>query len=511
MMIKEALNTSIKDALAGLGIEVEPSDIELEHPTELAHGDFASNVAMRFAQELDTNPRELAEKIQQSLDAARDDLGFVDKIEIAGPGFINFFLSRNFFTKSLDDIAAHGAAFGSSESLEGKRVMVEYTDPNLFKEFHVGHIMNNTLGEAIANLYESRGASVARANYQSDIGPPVAKAIWGMRQLAHKMPPDDAPLYDKVRFLGDSYVTGSAAYEEGSAKTEIDDINTAIYERSNDALNELYTWGRTVSLNHFEEIYKKLGTRFDYYFFESQVFEDGLKLVEEGKQKGVFEESEGAVVYHGEQDGLHTRVFVNARGLPTYETKELGLTKQKFETEAFDQSIVVTGNEQTSYFQVVMAALDKLRPEWVAKTKHIEHGMLRTPEGKMSSRKGNVIGGGTLIEDVEERAREKIAESERELDDPEKLATQEAVAAIKYAILRQTPGKNVVFDIDQSLSLEGDSGPYLQYTHTRCVSVLEKAEREGVTPSIEKAPADPFELERVLYRFPEVVERAFAD
>ncbi|MEX1027887.1 MAG: arginine--tRNA ligase, partial [Candidatus Paceibacterota bacterium] len=256
---------------------------------------------------------------------------------------------------------------------------------------------------------------------------------------------------------------------------------------------------------------KKLGTRFDYYFFESQVFEDGLKLVEEGKEKGVFEESDGAVVYRGEQDGLHTRVFVNARGLPTYETKELGLTKQKFETEAFDQSVVVTANEQTSYFQVVLAALGKLRPEWREKTKHIEHGMLQAPDGKMSSRKGNVIGGGTLIEDVEERAREKIAESERELEDPEKLATEEAVAAIKYAILRQTPGKNVVFDIDQSLSLEGDSGPYLQYTHTRCVSVLEKAEREGVTPSIETAPAESYELERVLYRFPEVVERAFAD
>ncbi|MEX1087453.1 MAG: arginine--tRNA ligase, partial [Candidatus Paceibacterota bacterium] len=298
---------------------------------------------------------------------------------------------------------------------------------------------------------------------------------------------------------------------EGSSKEEIDAINTHIYERDNDELNELYKWGRTVSLNHFEEIYKKLGTRFDCYYFESQVFEDGLKLVEEGKEKGVFKESDGAIVYHGEEDGLHTRVFVNARGLPTYETKELGLTKQKFETETYEQSVVVTANEQTSYFQVVMAALTKLYPEWVKRTKHIEHGMLQTPDGKMSSRKGNVIGGGTLIEDVEARANEKIQETDRDLEDPDILATQEAVAAIKYAILKQAPGKNVTFDMEQSLSLEGDSGPYLQYAHTRCYSILAKAKTEGIVASIENPPAESYELERVLYRFPEIVEKAFSD
>ncbi|MEX1027839.1 MAG: arginine--tRNA ligase, partial [Candidatus Paceibacterota bacterium] len=270
MMISEELTRTLNEALASLGIEADPAELVPEHPAELAHGDFASNAAMKLAHKQGGNPRELAETLVAALEKSKP--AFVERIEIAGPGFINFFLARGFFAKSLDDIVAHGDQFGSNETLEGKRVMVEYTDPNPFKEFHAGHVMANSIGEAIARLYEWQGARVARANYQGDVGPHVAKAIWGMRQLVHKMPADDAPLYDKVRFLGDAYVTGSAAYEEGSAKGEIDNINTAIYERSDEALNELYTWGRTVSLNHFEEIYKKLGTRFDYYFFESQVF-----------------------------------------------------------------------------------------------------------------------------------------------------------------------------------------------------------------------------------------------
>jgi arginyl-tRNA synthetase len=172
---------------------------------------------------------------------------------------------------------------------------------------------------------------------------------------------------------------------------------------------------------------------------------------------------------------------------------------------------VVTAEEQKAYFSVLTKALEQLRPEYAQKTLHISHGMLRTPEGKMSSRKGNVLGGGTIIEDAEERAREKIKESDRDLEDPDALATQEGVAAVKYAVLKQTPGKNVVFDIDEELSLEGDSGPYLQYTHTRCVSVLAQGKELGLSPDASNPPAEAYQLERLLYRFPEVVADAFED
>jgi arginyl-tRNA synthetase len=203
-------------------------------------------------------------------------------------------------------------------------------------------------------------------------------------------------------------------------------------------------------------------------------------------------------------------VFINSNGLPTYEAKDLGLAYTKFEQYPnLNESVIVTADEQKGYFQVLLKALEQIQAEYADKTRHISHGMLETPEGKMSSRKGNVLGGGTLVEEAEARSREKIKESERDIENPEQLATDEAVAAVKYAILKQAPGKNVVFDMEAELSLEGDSGPYLQYTHTRVVSVLAQGEQRGLFPGTDTPPADPYELERLLYRFPEVVAEAF--
>ncbi len=507
-MITEQIKQAVADSLKTFG--VSQPEIDLEHPAELEYGDYATNAALAYAKELGQNPRQLAEQLTEALN--QDSPEMIERMEVAGPGFINFYLTRGFLAQSLEDMAVHGPDFGRSDLLEGRRVMVEYTDPNPFKEFHAGHLMNNTVGEVISRLYEASGATVTRACYQGDVGPHVAKAVWGMLKYHTQMPDADASLDKKVAFMGEAYVAGSNAYEEDqSAKAEIERINRAIYEQTDEEISVIYDWGRQASLEHFETIYRKLGTSFDRYFFESRVFSDGQALVEEGLANGVFEKSEEAVVYRGEEDGLHTRVFITSQGLPTYETKELGLTKQKLETGDYDELVVVTAAEQTTYFQVVMAALAKLRPDWAARIRHIPHGMLQTPGGKMSSRKGNVIGGGTLIEDVEVKAREKIAESDRDLADRDQLATQEAAAAVKYAILKQAPGKDVIFDMEQSLSLEGDTGPYLQYTHTRCVSVLEKARAEGMEPKVSESPAEVYELERLLYRFPEVVERTFRE
>ena len=507
-MIHDTLKEHIATALQELG--VESPDVELEHPAELEHGDFATNAAMKYGKQLERNPQEFAQVLVEKLSENKPK--GVKKIEVAGPGFINFHLSRDFLAKSIKDIDVHDTEFGRNETWSGKQVMVEYTDPNPFKELHAGHLMANAIGEAIARLYEWNGASVVRTCYPGDVGPHVAKAIYGMLQRKDEMPNDDAPLAKKVQFLGEAYVEGSRAYDEKSeAKERIDEINKAVYERSENEVMKLYHWGRQVSLDHFEEIYKKLGTSFDQYYFESEVFERGKKIVQDGVEQGVFEQSEGAVVYRGEKHGLHTRVFINSNGLPTYEAKDLGLAFTKFQDYELDESVIVTADEQSSYFQVLFKALEELQSEYANKSLHIPHGMLQTPEGKMSSRKGTVLGGGTVLEDAEQHAKEKIKESDRELEDPDKLATQEGVGAVKYAVLKQTPGKNVVFDLDEALSLEGDSGPYLQYTHTRCVSVLAQGKELGLTPDASNPPAEAYELERLLYRFPEVVASAFED
>jgi arginyl-tRNA synthetase len=462
--MKERIEQAVKDALASLG--VGEANFVVERPRSMEHGDYATNAALVAK----VDPQALADKLK---------IEGVEKAEVAGK-FVNFYLSRQALVPQPQEIPQINA---------GKKIMVEYTDPNPFKEFHIGHLMGNVLGESLARLFEATGASVARANYQGDVGVHVAKAIWGKQQ--------------KPEFSwGEAYVYGSNEYENN--KAEIDELNKTIYEKSDAAVNALYNEGRARSLAHFEEIYKKLGTKFDYYFFESETGPLGLELVQ--KHPEVFEQSEGAVVFKGEPYGLHTRVFINSKGLPTYEAKELGLAEAKKAKGAFDLSLTITANEIREYFKVVRTAAEKIFPDLEGCMVGWFHGFLKLTTGKMSSRLGNVITGESLITDLTAEAKEKM--QGRELRDADKTAEQIAVGAIKYAVLKQGSGRDIMFDPEKSLSLEGDSGPYLQYARVRALSLVSAAKEAGIQPGTDDMPEHANMLERVLIHYPEVVERA---
>jgi arginyl-tRNA synthetase len=350
--------------------------------------------------------------------------------------------------------------------------------------------MSNAIGESLSRLHEAAGATVIRANYQGDIGLHVAMSVWAMHRGGLTMPAEDAPIAEKTAYLGRAYAAGSKAYrsetEPNPAKAEIETVNKALYEHSDPELSALYHKGRAWSLEYFEEIYARLGTKFARYFFESEVGGEGKELVM--KHPEIFPESDGARVFHGEPYGLHTRVFVNSRGLPTYEAKELGLNKRKFELYPdLDRSIIVTGNEIADYFKVLLKAMELVVSQAAAKTRHVAHGMLRLPTGKMSSRTGDVVTADSLIE----QTKEKIGQYQKERTDPDTdTLEQVAIGAIKYSILKQNPGQDIIFDFEKSLSVQGESGPYLQYTHARFSSVLRKASEEG----IDFAVADAAEL-----------------
>ncbi len=466
-MIRAHIEEAIK---AVLGSE---TTFVVERPRDMAHGDYSTNAAL--VNKLD--PQELASKLK---------VDGVEKVEVVGK-FINFYLSREALVPQKTEALKLNA---------GKTVMVEYTDPNPFKEFHIGHLMSNAIGEAVARVLEVSGATVVRANYQGDVGPHVAKTIWAVKN--HKV---------AGASWGEAYVVGNAAYEsDEQAKKEIDSINAKIYDRSDNDIDNIYKTGREVSLAHFEEIYKVLGTKFDHYFFESVTAPNGLALVKAHPE--VFEESEGALVFKGEQYGLHTRVFITKLGLPTYEAKDLGLLQLKKETVSVDRSITVTANEQAEYFKVVLEAAKHVPEiaEFATKTEHVTHGMMRFAEGKMSSRKGNVITGESLLQDLIAAAKEKM--QGRKLANADQVAEQVAVGAIKYAVLKQGSGKDIVFDPERSLSLEGDSGPYLQYALTRARSLVRTAKEAGIEPGNDDMPAQATHLERVLIHYPTVVERA---
>ena len=483
-------------ALEQLGVEVD--DVVFEYPADTAHGDFSTNVAMRYAKQLGKNPRELAEAIVEKL----GDIEGVEKIAIAGPGFINFYLTREFFVGSVQEVLDQDANWGKNNALDCQKIMVEYTQPNPFKPFHIGHLMSNAIGESISRIIAHSGADVVRANYQGDVGLHIGKALWGLKDLGG----DPSNLED----IGNAYVHGNTKYEGGGPeKDEIIAVNKAVYAMDS-SIEEAYKTGREVTLRHFEDLYDILGTKFDYYFFESACVEPGKQMVTRGQEIGIFEDSEGAVVFHGENHDakLHTRVFLTKEGLPTYEAKELGLAELKKQSVAFDQSITTTAVEQAGYFDVVYKALELLDESLVGKLRHVSHGMMQLTSGKMSSRKGDVITGESLINDMVVMAQEKVADRDLPEDMKEQITKDVAVAAIKYSILRQSAGKNIVFDPEQSLSFEGDSGPYLQYAHTRALSVLEKAEHENVSIGCDTPTGDVSSFEKILHRFPSVVNRS---
>ncbi|TSC84605.1 MAG: arginyl-tRNA synthetase [Parcubacteria group bacterium Gr01-1014_17] len=516
-MITEEIKKVIGEALKALG--VDNSEVSLEHPKDLAHGDYSTNVALQYAKELKMKPKELAEKILKGLSLKSKDSPWIGspwmgtwmgKAEVAGAGFINFYLSKEFFAEQVKEILEKKDDFGRNEHCAGMRALVEYTQPNPFKEFHIGHLMSNAIGEAIARITAFHGAEVKRACYQGDVGLHVAKAVYGYQKLGGKTITD----------WGKAYAYGSEMYESyEDIKKEINELNTKIFEQSDNTVNKIYQDGKKVSLEHFEGIYKTLGTKFDYYFFESETGVLGKKLVEENLGR-IFEKSEGAVVFPESKSGLHTRVFLNSQGLPTYEAKELGLAKIKYEKYPYDFSVVITGNEINEYFKVLLKAMEFVFPDLAKKTKHLSHGMLRLPTGKMSSRKGGVITGEWLIERVKKMVLEKVKEREFSDIEKEKVAEVVAVGSIKYSILRQQVGGDIVFDFDKSISFEGDSGPYLQYSYARACSVLRKGTSSVPTlcrdtslkggtvkaPPLKGGGGDV--LPRFLYRFPEIVERA---
>lgn len=478
--------------------------IKLDHPEDMKYGDFSSNLAMMHAKSLQMSPKALAEKIIEEFKKEMPE--GLESVEIAGPGFINFKIADIYFANQIIEVSKDLENFGKIKLDAGKKVMVEYTDPNPFKIFHIGHLMANTIGESISKIVEFSGAEVIRACYQGDVGLHVAKTIWAVCKSEEYKNKIDL----SIKYLGDMYVLGSEKYEtDETARKEIIEINKKIFEKSDSEINKVYDAGRKLSLEYFDEIYEKLGTKFNNFFFESEVADDGVKIVKEFLKKGVFEESQGAIVFPGEKYGEHTRVFINSQGLPTYEAKELGLTENKFKLYPdLSESIVITANEQNAYFKVILAVLKQIDTNMASKTKHISHGILRPKSGKMSSRKGNIVSAEDLIKEFETLVQDKI--KDRDFNDIEKnkVLTEVAIAGLKYTILRQSIGGDIIYDPDKALSFEGDSGPYLQYAVVRAKTVISKAKDSKISEEIKTLPEKIESLERLLVRFPEIIERA---
>jgi len=491
----------------------------VEEPENENFGDYFSNAALAFWANKESriknqkwkSPLELAQKIVNSIIHDSKFMIHFDRVEAVKPGFINFYLSQEYLIAQLSLVSGKTLlryVHETERSFAGRRIMVEFTDPNPFKEFHIGHLYSNTVGESVSRLLEAMGANVKRANYQGDVGMHIAKSLYAIFQISNLKSQisnlEKKSAKERAEFLGQCYATGAKDYEDSEkAKREIEQLNKKIYDKDPD-LMPLYEKGRQWSLEYFETIYKRLGTKFDFYYFESIVGINGLRLVKEYLKKGIFEKSQGAVIFPGEKYNLHDRVFINSLGLPTYEAKDLGLAFKKYNDFKFDQSISVTGNEIIEYFKVILAALKQIDPELAAKIKHLPHGMVRIPTGKMSSRSGNIVTGEWLLDKAKKLLKSKFSEM------TEEVLEQVAVGAIKYALLKSSLGHDIEFNFEESINIQGNSGPYLQYTFARTQSVLARAksEFEAPRPGLAKLEVEEVSLLRALNKFPEVVASA---
>jgi arginyl-tRNA synthetase len=440
-------------------------------------GDVASNIALQIAGKVGRSPRDIAQELAQHLDTSKD----IAKVDVAGPGFINVWFSDSFLW------AAANAR--SNNVFEAQNFVVEYSCPNYFKELHAGHLYQTVYGNAIARMIERAGATVHRTNFGADVGLSAARALWGILQhLSGEYPEklDEIPASERTKFIAARYVDGAKAdtSDDAQVSEEILAVNKRIYAMhasgdTESAFARIYFTTREWCRQYFIRLYEDLDVdAFEKYYPESSTESRGVSEVR-SRVGSVFAESQGAIVYEGEKDGLHTRVFITKEQLPTYETKDLGLILIEMDDFAFDRRVLLTGSEQAQYMKVVWRAADKVLPGVEAKMTHLTNGLIRFGDGqKMSSRLGNVTTAMDVIRAVKDAVEDTGDEARNR---------QVYLGALKYELLKYKLGGDIAFDPKNSVSLQGNSGPYLQYALVRANSILSKVAATEEPTSFDEA------------------------
>jgi arginyl-tRNA synthetase len=491
--ITQKIEGLIKKAGQDLGFDF--AAINIEHPDDITHGDYSTNVALAYSKFLGKSPREISESLKTEIEKSLPKE--ISKIEVAGAGFINFFLSREFFTESIGEII-NDENFGKNKIGEGKKVVVEYSSPNIAKPFTVGHLRSTIIGDAIANIISNSGYEVVRDNHLGDWGTQFGKQIvaiekWGsIKELKESSAP--------MRYLVDLYVKfheeaeSDEAMEDGARKRFKD------LESGEQTALDIYNETIKVSKEYFNSIYWKLGVnKFDTELGESFYGQYIEKITKELEDKKLLKLSEGATLVFFEEDKLPPLMIKKTDGTTLYATRDLATDLYRLETYGKDTIIVnEVGGEQSLYFKQIFET-EKLLG-WVNDDQriHVAHGLYRFKEGKMSTRKGNVIWLEEVIDEATKRAEEINKETSKDV----------AIGALKFNDLKRRSSEDIVFDWDEILNLKGDSGPYLQYSYVRAYSIIEKADGANIKISFDNVLDGVTNLEKILYRFPEVTLRA---
>lgn len=499
-MVKEKIIQVLKKYFSSFITQEKDFEINLDIPNNQIFGDYTTTLPLKIAKSIKKNPLIIAEKIKKELEKIED----LEKIEVVKPGFVNIWISKNYLIKKLHQISNNQFDFPAFHFGKEKKIMVEFAHPNTHKLFHIGHLRNISLGESLVRIYQTLKNQVIRANYQGDVGLHIAKCLWGVKKNIDKIKKLKT-IKEKIDFIGKMYTLGTRFYEDDEkAKNEIIEINKMIYNQDKEIFL-LWQETRKWSLEYFEKTYKRVGSYFDRLYFESEMTKKALSICQEALKRGILEKSQGAIVFNGKKYQLDTRVFINSLGFPTYEGKELALADKEFSDFGnLDKNIHVVTPEQTSFFKVTFKVQELLdEKKYKGKQYHLAYEWVKLKEGKMSSREGNIIEANWLIDKVKEKILSQF-------NCDEKTAETLAISCVKYSFLKNSPKTPFYFDIDESVTINGNSGSYLTYTYVRCQSVLKKSQNLDLELPIAKSNENIEEVNliRKINQFPDIVLKA---
>ncbi|MBU2503925.1 MAG: arginine--tRNA ligase [Nanoarchaeota archaeon] len=503
--MKEVIVKLLKKALKGKDVSLKDEEILnlIEVPPSQDMGDYAFPCFF-LSKQLHDNPSQIAIELREKIGNAPP-TDFED-IQTQGP-YINFFVNRKSLARQVIwDAITQKKDFGESKLGKGKRTMIEFPSPNTNKPLHLGHLRNMAIGESISRILEFNDEKIIRANMNNDRGIHICKSMVAYKKWGREKTPTDKK-EKSDHFVGDFYVMFNkkktkkleAEAQEMLQKWEAGDGNTLL----------LWKLMNGWALNGFKETYKTFGIKHDVNYFESKVYKKGKEMILDGVKEGIFEQAKnGEIKINLEEEKLGEKILLRKDGTSVYIVFDLALAKIKFEDYKLNKSFYVVGNEQDYHFNVLFSILKKLGFE--KEMKHISYGMVNLPTGKMKSREGTVVDADDLIEQVRLLA-------EKELSKRDKLSKTElkkrsliiALAAIKYLLLKVDINKNMLFNPKESVSFEGDTGPYILYSYARASSIMEKAPSVQKKAEVNELEEKDIALVKKLSQFPEIVESAY--
>ena len=494
MNIDKYISEIMLEVVSNLYGEVTPQQIQIQKTRKEFEGDYTL-VCFPLLKLSRKSPEATATEIGEAVVAASEHISAYNVIK----GFLNLSLSLSFWQARFAEVVAK-EEYGRAEST-GKTIMVEYSSPNTNKPLHLGHIRNNLLGYSVSQILAESGHKVIKANLVNDRGIHICKSMVAWQRYGNGATPESTGIKGD-HLVGDYYVEFDKYYKaeiaelvaggmsEEEAKKSAPILLEAQemlrkWEAKDEEVRALWEMMNGWVYDGFDVTYKTLGVDFDKVYYESQTYLLGKSIVAEGLDKGIFfRKEDGSVWIDLTADGLDQKLLLRGDGTSVYMTQDLGTALQRFEQNNLDGITYVVGNEQNYHFQVLKLVLKKLGYEWSDDIYHLSYGMVELPEGKMKSREGTVVDADDLVEKMVATAREMSAELGK-LDDcteqeADRICSMIGLGALKYFILKVDPKKTMLFDPRESIDFNGNTGPFIQYTHARICSVLRKATEQGI-------------------------------